>query len=57
MSSPNRDFCALYYEKPYRKYLDDPNSVDEAWRRYFEQKESGVASNAHSNGLNINFDD
>lgn len=41
----------------YRKYLDDPNSVDEAWRRYFEQKESGATSNGHSSSLNVNIDD
>jgi len=41
MSAPNKGFCALYYEKLYRKYLEDPKSVDVAWRTYFEEKNGG----------------
>ena len=40
MQLNQRKFCALYYEKLYRQYLQDPNSVDEAWRLYFENKEA-----------------
>lgn len=45
MAGSRRGFCALYYEKLYKKYLEDPNSVGEAWRRYFENKESGLGGN------------
>lgn len=58
MVSSKRGFCALYYEKLYRKYLEDPKSVDEAWRIYFENKESGNFPSRGSSGgsLNINVD-
>ena len=39
-----RYFCALYYERLYKKYLENPNSVDEAWRIYFEKKKHGTTS-------------
>lgn len=54
IASTKRGFCALYYEKLYKKYLQDPKSVDEAWRLYFEQKESGTAG--HSNAASSHFD-
>jgi len=43
VASTQRGFCALYYEKLYKKYLEDPMSVDEAWRIYFESKATGAA--------------
>jgi 2-oxoglutarate dehydrogenase E1 component len=48
----NRHFTALYYEEMYRKYLEDPNSVGQAWREYFENKDSGAASQS-LDGTNI----
>jgi 2-oxoglutarate dehydrogenase E1 component len=42
----------LYYEEMYRKYLEDPNSVGQAWREYFENKDSGAASQSLG-GTNI----
>lgn len=52
MTTSNRSFCALYYEKLYKKYLQDPKSVDEAWRQYFEQKENG-AKGGNLSSLNV----
>lgn len=40
MTSNHRSFCALYYESMYKKYLENPNSVSESWRSYFENKSS-----------------
>ena len=56
LAATNRGFCALYYEKLYRQYLQDPNSVDEAWRLYFEKKEQGggAASSAAISGTDVN---
>jgi 2-oxoglutarate dehydrogenase E1 component len=35
-----RNFCAVYYEEMYLKYMENPNSVTKDWRAYFEGKES-----------------
>jgi 2-oxoglutarate dehydrogenase E1 component len=48
MASTKRGFCALYYEKLYKQYLNDPKSVEEAWRLYFEQKESGTGTSGQA---------
>ena len=54
-----RYFCALYYEKLYKKYLQDPNSVDEAWRIYFESRKQSAASmpsNISTSGGSVDID-
>lgn len=53
MSVNSRGFCALYYEKLYKKYLADPNSVDEAWRRYFENKEVHSSTGAVGGHIDV----
>ena len=54
-----RYFCALYYENLYKKYLQDPNSVDEAWRIYFESRKQSAASmpsNISTSGGSVDID-
>ena len=33
---------SLYAEQMYEMYLEDPSSVQETWRRYFENEENAV---------------
>jgi hypothetical protein len=36
---------SIYAEQMYENYLQDPNSVEESWRRYFDNLSQGVAFN------------
>ena len=44
---------APYVEELYEQYLEDPNSVDEKWRQYFDRLQQAPASSfgAKSAGL------
>ena len=42
ITTSKRPFCALYYESMYKKYLENPASVGESWRSYFENKKAST---------------
>ena len=44
---------APYVEELYEQYLEDPNSVDEKWRQYFDRLQQAPASDGRVETIDV----